>query len=481
MNEDLRSIASDIVAKARSLGADEVDAYLHSGIESTVSIRKQEMEKLIEAGSRSVSIRVIKDKRTAVCNTSDFTPKALDEMVRTAIDLAKISEPDEFAGLPAKEDLATDMGGALMLYDERIESLTVDEMKDIVLRAEQAAFDADKRVTNSEGAEFGAERGLVVLANSLGFCGSFPYTAASFSVSVLADEPSGKKHNDYWYSANSMFHRLAAPEEVGRRAAARVVRKIGARKVGTREVPVVWEPTMTGALMGVVAGAASGEALFKRSTFLTDFEGQPIAAPLVSITDDATLPGQLGSRPFDGEGVRKRRNVLVEGGVFKQFLFDSYYARRTGRRTTGSASRMGDQIGVGTGNLIWEPGTSQSGSDGRSDPGRPVSHGPDGLRREPDDRGLFSRRRRSVDRERRDRVRGRRGQRVGQPQGHAEERRRGRQRPGVEGGHRIADHQNVAADGQRALTDRSPHGSCALAHRAGHADRRSRRQCGAAA
>lgn len=358
MNEDLRSMASDIVAKARSLGADEVDAYLHSGIESTVSIRKQEMEKLIEAGSRSVSIRVIKDRRTAVCNTSDLAPKALDEMVRTAIELAKISEPDEFAGLPAKEDLATDMGGALMLYDERIESLTVEEMKDIVLRAEQAAFDADKRVTNSDGAEFGAERGMVVLANSLGFCGSFPYTAASFSVSVLADEPSGKKHNDYWYSANSMFHRLAAPEDVGRRAAARVVRKIGARKVGTREVPVVWEPTMTGALMGVVAGAASGEALFKRSTFLTDFEGQPIAAPLVSITDDATLPGQLGSRPFDGEGVRKRRNVLVEGGVFKQFLFDSYYARRTGRRTTGSASRMGDQIGVGTGNLIWEPGTS---------------------------------------------------------------------------------------------------------------------------
>lgn len=361
MKEDLLSIASDIVAKARALGADEADAYLRSGIESTVSIRKQAMEKLIEAGSQSVSIRVIKDKRTAVCNTSDLTPSALDSMVRTAIELAKISEPDEFAGLPEREDLATDMGAGLMLYDERIESLTVEEMKDIVLRAEQAAFDSDKRVTNSEGAEFGAERGLVVLANSLGFCGSFPYTAASFSVSVLADEPSGKKHNDYWYSAANMFHRLAPPEDVGRRAAARVVRKIGARKVSTRDVPVVWEPTMTGALVHVVAGAASGEALFKRSTFLTDVEGQPIASPLVNIIDDATLPGQLGSRPFDGEGVRKRRNVLVECGVFRQFLFDSYYARRTGRRTTGSASRMGDQIGVGTGNLIWEAGASEPG------------------------------------------------------------------------------------------------------------------------
>jgi PmbA protein len=158
-----------------------------------------------------------------------------------------------------------------------------------------------------------------------------------------------------------MFHRLDAPEEVGRRAAARTVRKIGARKVGTREVPVVWEPTMTGALMGIIAGAASGEALFKRSTFLTDFEGQAIASPLVSIVDDATLPGRLGSRPFDGEGVRKRRNVLVESGVFRQFLFDSYYARRTGRRTTGSASRIGDQIGVGTGNLIWEAGATEPG------------------------------------------------------------------------------------------------------------------------
>ena len=143
MKEDLLSIAGGIVARARALGADEADAHLRSGIESTVSVRRQEIEKLIDAGSQTVSIRVIKDKRTAVCNTSDLTPKALDEIVHTAIELAKISEPDEYAGLPAKEDLATDMGGSLMLYDERIESLTVEEMKEIVLRAEQAAFDAD--------------------------------------------------------------------------------------------------------------------------------------------------------------------------------------------------------------------------------------------------------------------------------------------------------------------------------------------------
>jgi PmbA protein len=358
MNEDLRSLASDVVEKARALGADEADAYVRTGVESTVSVRKQELEKLIEAGSRYVSIRVIKDKRTAVCNTSDLTPRALDEMVRTAVELASISEPDEYAGLPDRADLATDYGTTLQLYDERIESLTVDEMKDIVLRAEQAAFDMDPRITNSEGAEFGAERGMLVLANTLGFCGSYPYTAASFSVQVIADDADGKKRNDYWFSAERMFHRLESPEDVGRRAAERTVRKLGAKKVPTREVPVVWDPNMTMAFAGAISNAASGEALFKRSTFLADVERQEIAPAHVSIVSDAMLPARLGSRPFDGEGVRARRNAIVEQGRFTQFLFDSYYARRMGRKTTGSASRSGDAITIGGGNLMFEGGTT---------------------------------------------------------------------------------------------------------------------------
>lgn len=358
MNEDLRSLASDVVERARATGADEADVYIRSGIESTVSVRMQAVEKLIEAGSRTVSIRVIKDKRTAVCNTSDLTPRALDEMVRTAVALADISEPDEYAGLPDREELASDLGAALQLYDERIESLTVDEMKDIVLRAEQAAFDFDSRINNSEGAEFGAERGMLVLANSLGFCGSYPYTAASFSVAVMADDADGKKRNDYWFSAERLFHRLASAEDVGRRAAARAVRKIGARKVGTREVPVVWDPVVAAALAGTIANAASGESLFKRSTFLADAEGTRIASPLVSIASDPLLPAQIGSRPFDGEGVRARRNEVVASGAFGGFLFDSYYARRTGRRTTGSAHRSGDAITIGGGNLVFAAGES---------------------------------------------------------------------------------------------------------------------------
>jgi PmbA protein len=356
MREDLESLAADLVAKARAFGADEADAYVRSGVESSVKVRKGEIESLTEAGSRSVSLRVIKDKRTAVCNTSDLAPRALDELARTAVELAAISEPDEFAGLPAPEDLATGHSAALQLYDERIESLTVDEMKEMVLCAERSAFDFDPRITNSAGSELGVERGVLALVNSAGFSGSYPSTAASLSVEVMADDADGKKRNDYWYTVERLLHRLDAPEEVGRRAAARAVRKIGARKPDTREVPAVWDPLMAAQLARVIAGAASGEELFKRATFLTELEGQPVAPAHVSIVSDSTLPARLMTRPFDGEGVRTRRSPIVEQGIFRQFLFDSYYARRLGRRTTGSAVRSGDTIAIGGGNIVLEPG-----------------------------------------------------------------------------------------------------------------------------
>lgn len=357
MNEDLRSLAADIVARARKHGADDAEVYIRRGLESNVKVRMQQLEELFEAAPHSATVRVFKDHRVAVCHTSDLTPASLDDTARVAVELAAISEPDEYAGLPDKEDLASpDAGSALQLYDERVDSLSVDDMKDMALRAEQAAFDTDGRINNSEGAEFGAERGEVVLANSLGFAGSYPYTVASLSVSILAAEEGGKMQADYWFSAERILHRMESAEDVGKRAAERVLRKLGAQKVKTREVPVVFDPTMTASLLNMVVGAMSGEALFKRSTFLIDAAGKPLASPLVSIVDDPLLPGRLATRPFDGEGVRPRTKNLIEDGVFAGFIFDSYNARRTGRRTTGNASRTNDGTSVGPSNLVWQPG-----------------------------------------------------------------------------------------------------------------------------
>src|SRR6266540_237421 len=145
MNEDLLSLVSDIVDRARRQGADEADAYVMSSTESSVQVRKGAVERVIDAGSRAVGIRVIKDKRSAICSTADLTPQALEEMARDAVELAKISEPDEYAGLPDRTDLATGAHPNLQLYDERIDSLSTDEMRDMALRCEQAAFDYDRR------------------------------------------------------------------------------------------------------------------------------------------------------------------------------------------------------------------------------------------------------------------------------------------------------------------------------------------------
>ncbi|MGE0060210.1 MAG: TldD/PmbA family protein [Dehalococcoidia bacterium] len=357
MNEDTLSLASDIVDKARRAGADEVDAYVVSSTESSVQVRRGAVERVIDAGSHAVGIRIIKDKRTAVCSTSDLTPAAIDALVREAIDLATISEPDEYAGLPAREDLAMGSLANLQLYDEAIEALSTEEMRDFALRMEAATFDTDKRVTNSDGAAMEVVRAQVALANSLGFANSYLGTYASMAIEAICDDTDGKKRNDSWYTAERALHRLETPEQVGRKAAERAVAKLGARKVGTMVVPVVWENTIARVLPSILAQAASGEALYRRSTFLAELEGQPVGSALFTLTDDPLLPGRLGSRPFDGEGVRSRTLPLFEAGVFRNFLFDSYYARRLGRATTGAASRgIASLPSPGTSNLVMQAG-----------------------------------------------------------------------------------------------------------------------------
>ena len=357
MNEDTLSLASDIVEKARRLGADEADAYVVSSTESSVQVRHGNVEQVIDAGSHAVGIRVIKGKRTAVCSTSDLTPQAIERMVSESIDLASISEPDEYAGLPELDELASRQPPNLQLYDEAIDSISTEEMRDFALRCEQAAFDYDKRVTNSDGASMEVVRSQVALANSLGFADSYASTYASLAIEAICDDADGKKRNNSWFTAERALHRLETPEEVGSMAAQRAVAKLGARKVETTSVPVVWEAPVAHSLLMILGMAISGEALYRRSTFLAGLEGQDVASPGFSLTDDPLLQGRLGSRPFDGEGVRSRTMPVFEGGVFRAFLFDTYNARRLNRKTTGAAQRgLASLPSPGTSNLIMKQG-----------------------------------------------------------------------------------------------------------------------------
>lgn len=357
MSEDYQSLAAEAVRRARQGGGDEAEAFVVSSLESTVTVRRGNLEKLIEAASRSLTVRVFRDHRLGIAHTTDFTPAAVRQTVDAALELAAVAEPDQCAGLPGRDELALAPAGDLRLYDESFEGLTPEGMKEMALRCEQAAFDFDPRITNSDGAEFSAQRALIVLVNSAGFGASYPATAASLAVEVMADDEDGKKRNDYWYSAERFLHRLESPEEVGRRAAARALRKLGARKVGTRQVPVVWDPQMTCSLLRTLAEVVNGAALYRRTTFLADLEGQPVGSAGVTIVDDALVPGGLGSRPFDGEGVASRRTAVFERGVFRSFLFDCYAARRSQRRTTGNGGRTaGAGLQVAPSNLIWEAG-----------------------------------------------------------------------------------------------------------------------------
>jgi len=351
--------ARHMVELARRAGAEQCDVYVRAYDESEVTVRLGETEKLVEAGSKSLGLRVINGGRTAVCSTADLREESLARLAKETVELALISAPDEYAGLPSADDLARPGSDSLQLYDERLGSLTTDEKVRMAKACEAAAFGVDARITNSEGATVTTRSGEVALANSLGFAASYPATAIALMVEVMADDADGKKRNDYWFSSERSMHRLLAPEEVGRIAAKRALAQLGAAKVPTRQVPVVFEPMMAVRLLGDLAACATGGALYRGATFLAGRTGTALAAPLVTIVDDPLEPGRGGSRPFDGEGVASRRTALVEDGIFKAFLFDSYTARRVGSRTTGAAARGVESLpSPAPSNLILQPGST---------------------------------------------------------------------------------------------------------------------------
>ncbi|MBX5493448.1 MAG: TldD/PmbA family protein [Chloroflexi bacterium] len=351
------ALAEHVVQLARRGGADAADVVIDSGVEFSVTVRRGRVEKLQEAASCGLGLRVFRGGRCAVTYTSDLTPAALARLVEQALDLAAVADPDPLADLPDPEAWALPQPTDLASFDPAVATVTVEQAIELARRCEQAAFDFDSRVTNSDGATYSSEHGSRVLVNSRGFAGSYTGTLCALSVEAICDDAEGKKRNDYWYTAARAFADLEPPELVGRRAAERAVRKLGARKARTQQVPVVWDPMVARAFVGHLARAFLGDALYRRATFLLDREGEQVASPLVTIVDDPTLPGRLRSRPFDGEGATARRNAVIVDGVFRQFLLDTYSARKTGRQTTASAVRsVSSTPAPGTTNLYLAAG-----------------------------------------------------------------------------------------------------------------------------
>lgn len=350
-------LAASVLKRAKSLGATEADLLVAEGDSVSVQVRMSEVDRLSKAREKVLGIRVFFGKRSASASTSDFSHASLDRLVSDTCSLAKAVVEDAASGLPAPEQMAVDFPD-LDMKDSR--QLTVDEEIDLAKRTEQSAFTADSRITNSEGAECSAGYGSILLANSHGFIGSYTSSSYSLSVSPIAlDNQNGGMQRDYWYSVKRKFHELDSPEQIGQEAARRTVRRLGSRSISTQEVPVIFDPEIAQGLIGHIASAVSGYSLYKGASFLMGQLGKKIAAESVTVVDDGRLANGLGSRPFDGEGLPTRRNVVVDKGILTSYLLDTYSGRKLGMASTGNASRsVGENPTVGTTNLFLSPGTA---------------------------------------------------------------------------------------------------------------------------
>jgi PmbA protein len=352
----LRDLAADVVSRAMRAGATAAEAVASDGTEFSTTVRLGQVETLKEAGGRGIGLRVFLGRRAASTYSSDFSDESISQLVKGALQLAAVTSEDPMAGLPDPADLGA-IPGDLQLYYDDVYSLPPEERIDYARRAERAALDYDPRIKNSEGGSFEASTGQKALANSLGFAGEYRASRCSLYAVPIAQAENGKMQRDYWYSTARTLGRLESPEAVGRVAAQRTLRRLGARKIASTKVPVVFERTVAASFLDSIFDAASGDAIYRQSSFLAGKLDKKVAGTNVTIIDDGTMPGGFGTRPFDGEGVPTRRTAVVENGLLKSYLMNSYTARKLKLKTTGNASRgLAGNPGIGSGNFFLQPG-----------------------------------------------------------------------------------------------------------------------------
>jgi PmbA protein len=359
---DLESLVADVVAQAVKAGASDAEATAREGDEFSVNVRMGEVETLKESGSRGLGLRVFLGRRSGSASTSDLTADGIRQLVAGALALAKVTEEDPFAGLPGAGEFGK-ADGDLHLYFDDVYSLEAAERIEWARRAEAAAMAADPRITNSDGGSFDASTGRKAMANSRGFVGSYRTSYAGVSAAPLATDANGKMQRDGWWSSARRLKLVESPESVGAEAARRTLRRLGARRVPTQRVPIVFAAETARTLIGSVFEAASGDSVWRSASFLAGKLGETIGAANVTIVDDNTmlLPsgvGGFGTSPFDDEGLASQRTVVVEHGVLRNYLLNTYTARKLGMKSTHNAARgLAGAPGIGCGNLFLEPGT----------------------------------------------------------------------------------------------------------------------------
>lgn len=332
-DDQLKQIAEDVLKYARSKGASGAAVGISEGSGLSVSVHRGEIETIEKNQDKGIGVTVFVGKKRGNATTSHFSKESLRQTVDAAYNIATFTSEDEAAGLP-DADMLERHPRDLQLYYRW--SLNAEEAVEIAKRCEAAAFETDKRISNTEGASVNVSHSHFISANSEGFMGGYPYSSHAFSVAPIAGS-GGNMQRDYWYTSSRNPAELKSPEEVGRYAAGRALARLNARSIGTRKCPVLFEAPLAIGLLNSFVYGVSGGALYRKSSFLLDSMDKPVFPDHIGLMEDPHIIGASGSAPFDDEGVRTSRRQIVGDGVVRGYFLSSYSARKLGMKTTGNA------------------------------------------------------------------------------------------------------------------------------------------------
>jgi len=362
--EQLEQAAEIALQQAKSQGATSAEVGVSHSSGLSVSVRQGDIETLEHNNDKGLGVTVYFGQTKASASTSDFREQAISEAVKAACGIAKHTQADEFAGLAAAELMATEFPDLSLNHPWDIDA---DQAIEIATECEQAGFDVDKKISNSEGGSVSSHQGNRVYANSHGFIGSTSSSRHSISCTLIAEDDAGGMQRDYWYDISRDGADLATAVDIGQRAAQRTLRRLNAQTAPTGNYPVIFAAEIAPSLFSQLIGAIRGRALYKKSTFLHDHLGKQIFPDFIHVHEQPYLLKALGSAAFDGEGVATKTRDIIRDGVLQSYILDSYSARKLGMPTTaigGSVHNLTIESGdlnfaallkeMGTGVLVTE-------------------------------------------------------------------------------------------------------------------------------
>lgn len=331
--DQLKQLARDVLQYAREAGGSDAAVEISEGSGLSVSVRKGKIETIEQNKDKGIGVTVFVGQKRGNASTSDFSKASLKATVEAAYNIARFTAEDDCAGLAEEELLEKNPKDFKLFYPWDI---TTEQAVELARRAEQAAFDVDPRITNSEGAGVHVQQSHFVSANSRGFIGGYPYSRHTLSATPIAGKGAHMQRDD-WYTSVRDPKKMASPEAVGRYAAERALARLHARQMTTRTCPVLFEAPLAAGLLGAFVQATSGGALYRKSSFLLDTLGQSVFPSHIQVVEDPHVIGGIGSAPFDEEGVRTSRRDVVKDGVLQGYFLSTYSARKLGMQTTGNA------------------------------------------------------------------------------------------------------------------------------------------------